>query len=310
MIMRKFLAVVAAILFCLSLPVVAYAAPGGVYELGELGISISMPENMLVFSRDIAEDDPDLPLIGMTKQQILDVMLDQDIYLNALEQNGEYELVVSMTKSPVVSMSMLGEEELNESIASLEQEYSNVGAQLLNCVVYDQAAATFLEIRFSITEDNFTTYGLQYYTIYNNKAINVTLHSYIGEITADHETLMRTIVDGIAFTAGDPRAAAETDGSIIGGAVIGTTVAGAIGGGIAALIMKSRKKKQAQAQTQAALYTQPVDGSYGRIDDAQLADIDSRDAAQSADAARSCPHCGETLAAESAFCGKCGARIV
>jgi len=309
MIIRKFLAVVAAILFCLSLPVMAYAAPGGVYELAELGIRIAMPENTLVFSRNVAEDDPNLALIGMTKEQILDVMLDQDIYLNALEENGEYELVVSMTRNPIVSLSALDEDELNENMESLEQEYEKVGAQLLNCVVYDQADAKFLEIRFSMTEDNFTTYGLQYYTIYNNKAINVTLHSYIGEITANHETLMRNIVNSIEFTAGDPRAETNTESNGIGGTVMGTAATGAIGGIIAAVIIQARKKKQMKAQAEAASYEQPSSTGYDGRMDARLTDIGSHNTAQGTDSARRCPHCGGALAPGSAFCGKCGAKV-
>ncbi len=220
--MKKILTLTAAALLCLAAFRPALAAGGGLYALDEVGVEITMPANLLVFTRDVTEDDPDLALIEMTRGELLDIMEEQEIYLNALEENGEYEIVLTVSKSPVVSMSGLSEEEFRQSMEEMEKGFADVGAKLTGCVEYGHGQSRFLELRFDYTEDNYTTFGLQYYTIYNNRAVNVTLHSYLGEITRAQEAVMKTVVDGMRFTE-EPKK--QTFG---GGALLNITGVGSL----------------------------------------------------------------------------------
>ena len=52
--------------FCL-LPSYAFAA-NSTYELDELGMSIELPSNHVVFTRDIEANDPNLSAYGLTKE--------------------------------------------------------------------------------------------------------------------------------------------------------------------------------------------------------------------------------------------------
>ncbi|HWQ59174.1 MAG TPA: zinc ribbon domain-containing protein [Clostridia bacterium] len=217
---RKILALVVVALVVSIAPILAYAASGGVYALGDLGISVSMPANALVFSRDVAADDPDLAAIGYTQQDMLDLLQDTDSYLEAIDGYGEYEIAVTMTKNPYVSMSAFDEDQMNEAIESIRTGYAEDGAVVSSCEPYDSGSAIFLKIYYSYTEDNYTDFVLEYYTIYDNKNISITMFSYMGEVTPKQETIMKTVVDGIQYNAGDPK---EVKGSNGGGALLSLT---------------------------------------------------------------------------------------
>lgn len=217
--MRKISVLLAALVLCAA-PALSLAAPGGWYALDGLDIALSMPENALVFTRGVAADDPDLAFIGYTQQEILDLMQENDSYLEAVGADWEYGITVTMTKSAYVSMSVMNEQKLDEAISSIQESYADDGAQVLVCEPYDSGGAVFLRILYSYTEDNYTEYLLEYYTIYNNRNISVTMFSYLGEVTAGQQDLMKGIVDGMQFTAGDPKAVKGGNG---GGALINLT---------------------------------------------------------------------------------------
>ena len=71
------------LIFCFVLcllPVSAFAATG-TYDLDELGMSIELPSDHVVFTRDIKANDPNLSAYGLTKDGLSSLMQERSIYL-------------------------------------------------------------------------------------------------------------------------------------------------------------------------------------------------------------------------------------
>ena len=202
--MRKNLSVllVFCLIFCMF-PVLAFAE-NSTYDLSELGMSIEIPDNHIVFTRNIKSSDPNLSAYGLTKDSLSSLMLERDIYLNAWDKDVNYEIIVTMTDSPIEDLNLLSDTTLKSLDSSLKTTYESAGITYIKSDIYQHNQAKFIKIYISQPNNGGTAYGLQYYTVYNGKAINVTLHSYSGKINSTHETTLKNIVDTVHFDA-DPQ---------------------------------------------------------------------------------------------------------
>lgn len=183
--------------FCL-LPSYAFAA-NTTYELDELGMSIELPSNHVVFTRDIEANDPNLSAYGLTKEGMSSLMLERSIYLNAWDEDVNYEIIVTMVDSPFEDYNQFSDTTLNGFVSALETEYASMGITFIRSDFYQHSQAKFAKIYISQPNNGDTAYGLQYHTVYNGKAINITLQSYSGEIDSSREAIIQKIVDTIRF---------------------------------------------------------------------------------------------------------------
>ena len=197
--MKKFLSTlwIFFLVFCF-LPLPAFAA-SDTYELDELGMSIEIPSDYVVFTRDVRSDDPNLSAYGVTKDELSSLMLERNVYLNAWDKDINYEIIVTMTESQLVDYNQLSDTTLNGLVSALDTEYAAMGITLIRSDIYQHSQAKFAKIYISQPNNGETAYGLQYNTVYGGKAINITLQSYSGKIDASKETIIQIIVNSVHF---------------------------------------------------------------------------------------------------------------
>ncbi len=195
----------------LSLTGPAHAAGMTEYALDELGMTVSMPSDYIVFSRDIDADDPNLAAFGLTKGGMSSLMNEQNIYLNGWNADIDHEIVVTMVDSPFSDFNLYSDTVLLAMATSFTSAYEDMGATVIKSELYQHPQAKFLKIYTSRPKEGSTIYALQFSTVYADKAINITLHSFIGPITASQEAVMKSIVDSAGFDT--PPQTAQTDHS-------------------------------------------------------------------------------------------------
>ena len=196
--------IINALLFVISLSVLlsttAFAAENNKYHLDELGMSISIPDELAVFTRDTKANDPNLKLFGHTKESMLSIMESGSIYLNALDRNGEYEIVVTMAQSPFEDFSLLSDTSLTALSSTFANTYEKAGATFIDSEVYLRNGAKYLKINSSQIKNGSTIYSSHFTTAHMGKLINITVHSNSGEVKHRLNSLMLTgIVDSIVF---------------------------------------------------------------------------------------------------------------
>lgn len=176
----------------LALPV---HAASSTYNIPELDLKISIPAEYDVFTLDMSSNDPLFSDYGTTKADLDAQFAASSIYLNAISTVRNEEIVVTMTDSPLTNLNGMGDTTLITLASALVDEYANYGITVTDYDVYHHDQLTFIQIYFHDTAK--TVYGLQFYTVSNEQAMNFTLRSYEGSITSSQKNTICTIVDSI-----------------------------------------------------------------------------------------------------------------
>jgi len=179
------------------------------YALDELGMTVSMPSDYIVFLRDIDANDPNLAAFGLTKDSMSSLMNERNIYLNGWNADVDHEIVVTMVDSPFSDFNLYSDTVLLTMATSFTSGYEDMGITVIRSEIYQHAQAKFLKLYTSRPNEGSTIYALQFYTVYADKAINITMHSFLGQITAAQEAVMKSIVDSAGFDT--PPQIAQTD---------------------------------------------------------------------------------------------------
>lgn len=119
--MRKAVTLLIAVLLLCPCPTVCAAE--NAYRLDDLKLSVDIPSDLIVFTRNIKHDDPNLKEFELTKDQMDSMMKDGNIYLNALDPNVAFEVVVTMIESPLNDFYYLSNTELSMFASTLADGY-------------------------------------------------------------------------------------------------------------------------------------------------------------------------------------------
>lgn len=169
------------------------------YTLEALDMSVSIPANLVTFTRDMDAKDPNLAAYGFTKDHLYSIFLLQNIYLNAWNDAMNFEVVITMSDSIVDDFNLLSEPMLFGLIRSGESERAAYGLTLQKMEIHQHAQAKFIKIYQKLLQKDTEIHILQYYTSYAGKAINITMRSMSDVATTAREALIQRIVDSAAF---------------------------------------------------------------------------------------------------------------
>ncbi|MEL7610061.1 MAG: zinc ribbon domain-containing protein [Bacillota bacterium] len=131
--------IVVASIFFLSLS--AYAAGTTKYTLDELGLSVSLPADYAVFTRDMDATDPNLAAYDLTKEGMSSLMTSRNIYLNAWDKNIDHEIVISMipmTDDSLVDFNLYSDIELFRMATVIASESEHKETTFIKSEIYQQ----------------------------------------------------------------------------------------------------------------------------------------------------------------------------
>lgn len=165
--------------------------------ISELGLDITIPSGYKVITKDTPESDSVFSDFGTTKSDIIKQFEASNIYLNAISNTTNEEIVITMSSNGLIDFNLVSDFTLDAVSSVLVTQYADYGITVSEYEVYQHSQAKFIKIYFFDTANS--VYGLQYYTTYDNKAMNFTLRSYNGSITTAQESTIQSIVDSIKF---------------------------------------------------------------------------------------------------------------
>lgn len=172
-------------------------ASSSTYTISELGLDITIPSSYEVITKDTPANASIFSDLGITKADIIEQFKASNIYLNAISNTSNEEVVVTMETNTIDNFSALSDTSLKTFASSWINEYEKMGISVLKYDIYHHSQAKFVRVYFEDTANSVN--GLQYYTIYNGKAMNFTMRSYSGEITPSQEHTIKTIVDSVKY---------------------------------------------------------------------------------------------------------------
>lgn len=199
--MKKVLSLLSVFLLLFSLNVSVFAVSGS-YDLDELELQVTIPNDYSVITRDTSASDPIFSYLGTTKSAVMSQFESSNIYLNAISDTYNEEVVVTMMENSLTNFSLLSDTTLNTLASTLVNQYTYYGINVSRYDIYQHSQAKFVRLYFTDTDK--TVHGLQYYTIYDGNAMNFTMRSYEGSLSSRQEMAIKTIVDSIKYDKAPP----------------------------------------------------------------------------------------------------------
>lgn len=200
--MKRFFVFALTIIVILSIPCNTVFAKSYTYDLDELELQVTIPDGYSVITRDTPANAPIFDNLGTTKSALISQFESSNIYLNAISDTYNEEVVVTMMENSLSNFSLLSDTALNTLASTLVNQYTDYGINVSKYEIYQHSQAKFVRLYFSDTGK--TVHGLQYYTIYDGKAMNFTMRSYEGSLSSRQETTIKTIVDSIKYDKAPP----------------------------------------------------------------------------------------------------------
>lgn len=178
----------------------AYADSDNSYYIKEFDMSISIPKEFVVFTRDIKSDDPNLAKFGVTRDSLVSNMKARDNYLDALTEDRQTEIYICINKNiGIDEFSSMSDAMLKEVARALYSELQNQGVTVTKDEVYHHSQTTFIKLYGSYSISGTTTHIREYCTVYGGNLIMITMASYAGPISASYESGLQSAIDSIRF---------------------------------------------------------------------------------------------------------------
>lgn len=181
-------------------------AAGETYTFDECDMEITVPEgDYYILLRDMDPEDPTLPNVGLTAEQVNEIMEPGNIYLVALAHDISYELHVNVLTGEdyeeIFNYDRYSKFERNVLAAEVTREFEKQDDfQMVGDITwYEGEEAVFLVIQLDSPEGDI--WGYQYQTVYNGRMITVSAASAsLEEPTDEIREEVRRLAENIHFT--------------------------------------------------------------------------------------------------------------
>lgn len=189
---------IASLLLCLILFFTVFSLPALAadkeYDIKELGLTVSVPEDYAGYTRDVAADDPFLDAIGIDQQEALEEMEEYDLYFTSyfFAKHSYFDVKVSEDHS--IDFDTLSEEEFCDY---LEELYSSDNIEMLSApALYAHPQKTVVKYFLSFSGEFFSW---EYCVPRGNSCIIFNLWSSDKEFISTQEAVIDSIVDSVHF---------------------------------------------------------------------------------------------------------------
>ncbi len=191
--------------------VLALATPGyaATYQLTDLQMEVTIPDDGIIFTRDMTEDDPTLAIVERSSQEIREYLESNNAYL--MYFCGDISCLISIVSFPVAP-----EELLKNFVDCTEQELTEHAELCLSLTEdvsqQENAAAISQYVNYDLVEKNGIPYIIldavggesgphkQYYTVCNAEHIFIGLFSYEATLTREMEDRLTEIIANLYIT--------------------------------------------------------------------------------------------------------------
>ncbi|MCR5653385.1 MAG: hypothetical protein K6F88_06255 [Ruminococcus sp.] len=197
--MKKITAFICVIIMCAAI-VCSFAftafAESTAYEIDTLNMSIPIPDEMLVLTRDSSDNDPFFKTFKLNYETTMSKLNEGNIYLEAVTEDSALTLTVTMTKTEdsqkIGSYNSLSDEELTNIMKKLRENKTYKDASPV-----EYKGIKYICLNMSFKNGKKTVQAQQYNTVMNGENINITMQAAPGKKlkTADKEMLTDIVKD-------------------------------------------------------------------------------------------------------------------
>lgn len=186
------------------------------FTIRPLGMTVNIPSELTVLTQNTDLNDSDTASLNLTKEMFENYFVRHDVYLNALDSRLRYEISISMVQSgdgqTGFDFNTLTDSELRSFMTASAALYKLVGMTYKSTELYTRnPALKFFKSELEIRNGAYPACGVQYFTIHNGMAIDITLMSYDNLLDAEREALLAGIVSSISLQESAGQAAGTSE---------------------------------------------------------------------------------------------------
>ena len=196
--------IIAFVFIFLLLPFSSFAQEKS-YEIPEIGINLSIPQEHIVLTRESKTTDPEIQGLNLNLDETIEHFKTSGIFLNALDKNQTYEMVVIMFEDPglklVDNFNTFKKEDFDQVFKTAQQEANNADFKYKSYEIKQQGDVSYMVMETEPRDqEGLKITSLQYYTVIDSKAYNFTLHALNHELTPEMKDTLAKIVSTVNFT--------------------------------------------------------------------------------------------------------------
>ena len=202
---NRMLCILLCCLFGVLFPVFGEAADSKDYTLGELGMTVSLPPDYAVFTRNMRKEEPVFAEFGISYDSWLEYMRESSMYLTGLSRGDSWEIAISMTDGMLENFSQM--EDIALSVLGeffTGSEYKNMGMSATDFELYHHSQAKFIKIYYSYLKLPEDIDAIQYHTVYAGKTINIMIFLNSLQLSPALEVELQGVIDSIIFDTPPP----------------------------------------------------------------------------------------------------------
>lgn len=169
------------------------------YEIDDIKMSISVPDNMLVITRDSIKEDEFFKAFGVDYDDTMSTLASSNIYFEAMKNDSSLTLTVSMTTNT-------NSKEIESYNSLSAEDLGSIKSSLLNSKAYKSCSIkNFNGITYFVLTENTKVNGKiiraqQYNTVFNGNNYLITLKAQPGKkLTADDKLLFEEVMKSVSI---------------------------------------------------------------------------------------------------------------
>lgn len=191
---KKLLSLIMCVLLCAFGMLNASAASVN-HSAGKTGVTLSLPDSMSVFTREISPDASEISdILGMTYENLMSKYQLENIYLEAINPDTFENIVVTSVPSAEKNYCDMTLDELNAIVTKEKNAYMSTGS-VDSAELYKSVSGT----NFVKIVKNADSANLIYVTVYNGNRITINYTNFSSEITSGQESGFKAVIDSAKF---------------------------------------------------------------------------------------------------------------
>ena len=152
-------------------------------HMPKLGLSITIPDDYYILTRDISSSNPGLSALNMTQSECKKMLEDQNIYIDAVAKDFSAEIIVKMTDSCFTNINLFPESTLEYFLSQVAMGIEQNGITVTDKSIYENEQTKFLLFKLEKEDNGSKTICNELLTFYDDMAIDISITSFTGEIT-------------------------------------------------------------------------------------------------------------------------------
>lgn len=198
---KKCVASCVSVLVCIvlmMLSVLPAVALDNKYEMDELGMSIKIPKEYYVITRESTEQDAVFADLGLDYNDTMTAFSAADIYLQAISEDRLLKVTLSMNSNEnskaINNYSQLTEAQRQTALDTFLSDSTYTSGKMIK-----HNGIIFFDLELLQKSQDMTIYGYQCHTVVNGMDINLTLQKGDEQLTADEIKVVTNIANSIDF---------------------------------------------------------------------------------------------------------------